>query len=220
MSSGSSILEISLFVVFGIMILVIIIALIWTKVIKRNDFSFISYEYFHTPSGKKMFLNLINKGTLKKIHTRVVFRVPDLTIQAINSLFIGNNNIYLISKSIARNVEQIKYESNSFYTVSNKNDKLKINPEIELFLNGSRNFKKHFELQDNTQVIVPIANKEFKTTRIQNITFVSISNLDQIITQFELDENSFISAQQIEEVEKTITKKSNRLFVKFKNTYE
>ncbi|MGL5205726.1 MAG: hypothetical protein ACRC7B_02315, partial [Metamycoplasmataceae bacterium] len=120
MNSGFSILEISLFVIFGIMILIIIIALIWTKVIKKNDFSFVSYEYFNTPIGKKMFLELIKKGTLKKIHTRVIFRVPDLTLQAINSLYIGNENIYLISKSITSNVEQIKYESNSFYTVSKK----------------------------------------------------------------------------------------------------
>ncbi|MGL5590776.1 MAG: hypothetical protein ACRDCH_01770 [Metamycoplasmataceae bacterium] len=215
-----SILEISLLVVFGIMILIIIIALIWTKLIKKNDFSFVSYDYFNILSGRKTFLDLIKKGSLKKIHTRVVFKVPDLTMQAINSLYIGNENIYLISKSISRDVEQIKYESNAFYTISRKKNKLKINPEIELFLNASIKFKKHFELQDNTKVIVPVANKEFKTTRIQNITFVSINNLDQIITEFEAAENSFLSEQQIKEVEKNITKKTNRLFIKFKNTYE
>ncbi|MGL5591984.1 MAG: hypothetical protein ACRDCJ_01340 [Metamycoplasmataceae bacterium] len=55
---------------------------------------------------------------------------------------------------------------------------------------------------------------------MQNITFVSINNLEQIITEFEAAENSFLLEQQIKAVEENITKKTNRLFIKFKNTYE
>lgn len=215
-----SMVEITLYSLFGIIVLAIIIALIWTKLIKKNTFSHVSYNYFQTPNGRKMFLKLIKKSTLKKIYTKVTFHIQNISIQSISDIYIGNNYIYLISSPLTKNIKDVKNENGSFLTISKKNVKLNIHPEIEFFNNACKDFIKIFKLKNNVKIIIPASNKAFNTMNTENLTFVSTNKLEEVIQKFESEESTPLLEDKLKQLEKSITTKNRRFFIKIRSVYE
>lgn len=168
-----------------------------------------------------MFLKLVKKGILKKIYTKVTFHIQNISIQSISDIYIGNNYIYLISSPLAKNIKDIKNENGNFLTISKKNNvKLNIHPEIEFFNNACKDFIKIFKLKNNVKIIIPASNKEFNTINTGNLTFISTNKLEEVIQKFESEESTPLFREELNQLEKSITTKNRRFFIKIKSVYE
>ncbi|MDK2819638.1 MAG: hypothetical protein KFW07_02260 [Mycoplasmataceae bacterium] len=214
-------IQITLYIIMSLLALVIIIALIWTKIISKNTFSPIYTSLLKTRNGKKMYMELLNKNVLKKIYSNSTFISNDISIQLISEVYIGYNYIYLISKSLSKDIKTIKNKNgNIIINSKTKNKKLTLNPEIELFIKSTKKFKKIFDVKDNLKVIIPILNKDFKNTKIDKINFVSVDKISDLITAYESQETTTIFTDQLSEIEAKIIVKNKHFFINIKSVYE
>lgn len=214
-------LEITLYVLIIIGVLSVIIALIWTKIIRKNTFSHISFNYFKTLRGKKEFNNLLKDDVLKKIYIGISINSENLSTQVINDIYVGSNYIYLISNSLSKNIGEVRSVNGKFITISrNKKTNLDINPEIELFISSSKKLGEFFDIRKNLKIIVPASSEKFLVNEVGNIIFLPTKDIVNTIINFELDSNVPFFNEQLLKLEKAIIIKKKRFFSLGKNIYE
>lgn len=170
-------------------------ALIWTKLIKPVEMSYVSTSYVAKRKTKSLIKQLFKEGKLSKIMRDPSFKSTDSYI-ILDYLVFGNDKVYAISQSMYWNIASVKFAGSKFEVTTKKGKTLDLPLEISLFEASAKSFRKFFETKDKLEVIIPCLNKEFQYYKHNNLNFVQVDKVKQFIIDNETSQENQIKELQ------------------------
>lgn len=183
-------------------VIAVILALFWTKIVKPSTFGYTSKSIIVKWKLKKIFKNLFNSHKIIKSYQNVCFDLTDINMAIIDSMYFGNDFIYIVSNSFYWNIKEIIFSQNKLKIITTRNKELDLPLDIDFFLKATRSFNKNFDSKEHVKIIVPCLNKNFKNININNIHYMKIVDIDKFIQDLEISIEN-----KIEVLQKTITLK-------------
>lgn len=203
----------------GFAIVAIIVALIYSKVIKPVKMSYTSSSFFIKNKIKNIFLSLINKLVINKYKKNIIINDLSINTKAIKQIAIGKN-IYLISDPLYYNIINIQKDKNEIVVkLKNKETNYPLPFDVQTFIKGSNELRKKYKKNLNFEIIIPCLNKEINDIKIDNINFININNLENKIIEIENNTNINNDLINLKNFEKTIIYSKKRFFINYKNEY-
>lgn len=192
-------------------------ALLWTKIIKPNDFCYTTNNLIVKNKIKKQLIDLINSSVLIKYFYNISIKTNKIDTLAINNLFYSKKQIYFISDALYYNIVDVCKTSNEIKAITKRKAKELIFPgSLQLFISGCRTLNKSELRGTKTCIIVPCLNKDFQEKNIDNIHFIKIENVASFITKNEkLTKQTKLDQQTIKQLEEKVIINKKKLFFKF-----
>lgn len=215
-----SISSIFIIVFICIAIVLICISLIYTKIIKSNDFCYTSNSIFVKFFLKRELKSLKKISEMKECHIDISFNLEGLTLFNIQYLFLSKNKIYLMTLPLYWNVKNVFIKDKKIFCKVNKKE-LTLPMEIDFFLDKIKKFKNNFSLSDKEiKIIIPYLNKKMESSNLNNIDFVYLKNIKNFIeSENKLNEwNDVINKKFNKIIENSIIQKPRRSIFYLRNT--
>lgn len=208
-------MEISQIVVYsfiGLGFLLVLGALIYTRLIKPTTFSYTSRSWFVKRKINKIFQRLKETKKIQKSFNNVLFETNDLSTAAINSVYFSKNYIYFLSDCLYWNISDVIESNSKLEVLTKKNKKLDLPLDVQMFLKGIQKLKKIINFENKLVIIVPSLNKEFVDKEFNNIKFMCFDKIEKHINDLEQDTNNDILNLQEQIVSKMKSQKDKRKF--------
>lgn len=199
-------MSISTYIILGLIglaIVLIIGALIYTKIIKPNTFSYSSKSYVATNKIKSNLKELKNQKVIENVYTNLSFVKSGYKPMTFEYIVIANKIVF-ICNPVYWNVYDVKMEKNEFVAISGKDKKQTLPLDTLLFIDSCKNFKKIYKIKNESLIVVPFLNKDFVDKQINNIDFININNLNSYLSKIEIPESDL----DFKEFEKQILKEA------------
>lgn len=183
-------IEITIIILICIGVIALICALIWTKIIKKNDW---------IDCNKTIFtINLIKNTIEKKFNNKEkyilmndIFYSDTKTHKTcffyLNSVLITSKNIFLITYELSKKGKKISNIDAELKVLDSKNKVFKFPIEIDSVFKNFKNIKKSLNNKE-VRVIVPCAYKKIQhyvSPINDSIHFVSSDKLPDLIDEIE-----------------------------------
>ncbi|WP_027120210.1 hypothetical protein [[Mycoplasma] testudinis] len=213
--------DIAIYFFICLLVVILIGVILWTKVIRKAGFSYLSSNYILRYKRHKTLISLTKKGILKRYYINCVIINGPYSLGVFKSIIIGNNYVYLIAKPLLKNIYDVKYVKNKYITILKKSEK-EINPEIDLFLKGMIDLRQQYKIMNQIKVVVPYLNENMPSKTINGVNFIKEKNIENFITDNEKniqEENTKITADFCKKLTKNIRFLKIHFFWVFKNKW-
>lgn len=200
-------MNITIIVLISIGVIAIIIALIWTKLIKPNSFAYTN-KNFITKRRYKDLISKIKQSTNIQEFNELKLNFDNQKITLIERLFFSSQNVYIISYPIEKKALDVFTKANEI-KIKFENKVLDLPLDINVLIANVKIFKRKMNLK-NIKLIVPMANEKFKDKEIENIYFVNEEKLETLINNLESEATEFDSKEFLEKIEKYKLKTKER----------
>lgn len=199
-------MNITIIVFISLGVLACLIAFIWVKFIKKNNFGY-SSKNIQTNAWYKKFLNEI--GVDDSNQFKDVILKMDKQYVALGNIIVGAQNIYIISNPLEKAIDTVVCENNDYF-VYKKSSKLLLPPDVRIILNQTHSFKKHLKIGDNLQIIIPLQNDLAIQKKNQNVNFVPIKDMVNFYKEAENETNDFDNRSCIDFIKNNQKIKTNK----------
>ncbi len=191
-------IEITIIVLICIGAVALIAALIWTKIIKKNDW---------VNCNKTLFtINLIKKDIGKSFNDKDkyilmsdIFYSDTETNKTcffyLNNALITTKNIFLITYELSQKGRGIRKVNNDLKVIDKKNKEFNFPIEIDSVFKNLKNIKKSLDNKE-IKIIVPCSYKGFKhycSPLNESIHFICSNNLSQLISSIENETEKIVN---------------------------
>lgn len=176
-----------IYICLGVAGFLIIVALIYTKIIKPNTFSYSSNSFFVKWKFKNILKELKNKKVISECYLDLSYNLGQMDIGNLNYFAVGNK-MFLISSPLYWNVKKVFLEKNKIMCATKKKN-FTLPLDVDMFLNFSKKFIKFYKIKKDVQIIIPCLNKDFENTTINDIDFVNMKYFDAFFKKFELQQD-------------------------------
>ncbi len=201
-------------------VLAIIIALIWTKLIKPNTFVYTSNNFIDKSNRKKIFTELVDDSVLTKYLANVSIKSNNISTYSINEILISNKCIYLISDALYYETTSVSKEKGVLKARLKKGGYKDMPHNLIMYYDAVKFVKKNLLKNNEVCIITPCLNKNFNEYEIDNINFVKFEKLKEFIKEFDKKETLVKrDDNELKEFEKNISFIKNRFFITKKNVY-
>lgn len=212
--------EIIILAFICVAILLIIISLIWTKIIKKNDDVYISKTLNQLYKLKSISNNLLLKNKINLYLLNPIFKKESKILPVIGLIIITEYKVFLFSFPVVSKVKNIKYRSGKYVFETKKNEIKLINPELLWFIEAAKIFKENINLKHVEKYIL-VNSDEFKSSLVNNVWFCKISEIGEIIEKSNNNNNSEkFSYDDIEKIKNLILKKKICFSIPIKTIFE
>ncbi len=214
-------MEWTILVLIIVAIVAIIAALIWTKIIKPNKFSYTTKSYLVRHEIKSQVLDLIKEKQILRYLENITIRSTSVETYAIERIAISNKCIYLFSDALYYDVNEVIKEKGQYTCITKKRGNQSFPGSLLTFLKGAKLIKSKLLKNYEVCIIAPSVNKEFKNCELDNIHFMKIGDIKEFITNYEKQKDlKKPNVSDLEKFEKMITYQKKRFFINKKNVYQ
>lgn len=185
-----------------------ILALIYTKIIKPNDFGYSKKNILI----KQEYDNLIKKlnSQSKTLHYENICILDNNKQIIINRLLVTKQNSYIITNFIDKKVIDVERNKNNIKLIY-PNKKLSLPLDINCDVENYKLLRKNFsQFKENIILIVPMINKSFEMKTINNIVFIQEENLYNEIKKIEDKPSNFDWKEFVKKIDSKMIKQKKR----------
>lgn len=183
-------IEITIIVLICVGTIALISAIVWTKIIKKNDW---------IDCNKTLFtINLIKKDISKNFSDKEKYvlmsdifysdtETNKICFFYLNNVLITSKNIFLITYELSSRGREVRKVANELKVIDKKNKEFNFPIEIDTVFKNFKNIKKSLDNKE-IKIIVPCSYKDFKyyCSEINPyIHFVNSNKISDTITEIE-----------------------------------
>ncbi len=211
----------TIFVLIIVAVIAIIAALIWTKVIRPNKFSYTTKSYLVRKEIKSQVLDLIKENKVDKYLENIIIRSDSVETYAIERLAISKKCVYIFSDALYYDVNEVTKDKGQYTCITKRRGNQFFPGDLLTFLKGAKLIKNKLLKNYEVCIIVPSVNKEFKPVELDNINFIKIEDIKEFINNYEKRKDlKKPNEKDLEKFEKIISYQKKRFFINKKNVYK
>ena len=188
-----------------------ILALIWTKIIRPNDFAY-SYKNRQFKTQYEELIKHLNSQSKVVTFNNILLNFDQTKAIIIERMFVTVQNVYLVANPLSKKVLDVKVEQEKI-----KLCYLKKNFNLPLDLNLLINTRKQLSHYSKTSItlIVPVLNSDFASKEVQQMHFVALEQMEALINKLEMQTNEFNSKEFVRLIEKYLIRRRAPRSLKF-----
>ena len=188
-----------------------ILALIWTKIIRPNDFAY-SYKNRQFKTQYDELIKHLNSQSKVVTFNNILLNFDQTKAIIIERMFVTVQNVYLVANPLSKKVLDVKVEQEKI-----KLCYLKKNFNLPLDLNLLINTRKQLSHYSKTSItlIVPVLNSDFASKEVQQMHFVALEQMEALINKLEMQTNEFNSKEFVRLIEKYLIRRRAPRSLKF-----
>ena len=188
-----------------------ILALIWTKIIRPNDFAY-SYKNRQFKTQYEELIKHLNSQSKVVTFNNILLNFDQTKAIIIERMFVTVQNVYLVANPLSKKVLDVKVEQEKI-----KLCYLKKNFNLPLDLNLLINTRKQLSHYSKTSItlIVPVLNSDFASKEVQQMHFVALEQMEALINKLEMQTNEFNSKEFVGLIEKYLIRRRAPRSLKF-----
>ena len=188
-----------------------ILALIWTKIIRPNDFAY-SYKNRQFKTQYDELIKHLNSQSKVSTFNNILLNFDQTKAIIIERMFVTVQNVYLVANPLSKKVLDVKLEQEKIklcYLKKTFNLPLDLN-----LLISTRKQLNHYSKVPIT-LIVPVLNPDFATKEMQQMHFVALEQMETLINKLEMQTNEFNSKEFVSLIEKYLIRRRLPRSLKF-----
>ena len=188
-----------------------ILALIWTKIIRPNDFAY-SYKNRQFKTQYDELIKHLNSQSKVSTFNNILLNFDQTKAIIIERMFVTVQNVYLVANPLSKKVLDVKLEQEKIklcYLKKTFNLPLDLN-----LLISTRKQLSHYSKAPIT-LIVPVLNSDFASKEVQQMHFVALEQMEALINKLEMQTNEFNSKEFVGLIEKYLIRRRAPRSLKF-----
>ena len=188
-----------------------ILALIWTKIIRPNDFAY-SYKNRQFKTQYDELIKHLNSQSKVSTFNNILLNFDQTKAIIIERMFVTVQNVYLVANPLSKKVLDVKLEQEKIRLCY-----LKKTFNLPLDLNLLISTKKQLSHYSKVPItlIVPVLNPDFATKEVQQMHFVALEQMETLINKLEMQTNEFNSKEFVSLIEKYLIRRRPPRSLKF-----
>lgn len=195
-------INITIIVLICIGSILLISAIVWTRIIKKNDWIYSNKTLFTIKYITNILKNNFAKTNECKIMNDIFYSDTSNFSKCffyLNNVVITKKNIYFITYELAKKATRVEIIKNNIKLIDKKTKEFNLPIEIDSVIKNYKTIKT--SISKNIKIIVLAANENFETTKpnpINDIYFVSTKKLVDFLKEHEQEEkNELINIEEI-----------------------
>lgn len=215
-NANPGVLQISIYVLIGVGILLCIGALVWTKLIRPNQFAY-SYKNHDFDKKYKSWIQKLNSQSKVIAYQDLMLDFGDQKPILLERMFVSVQNVYLVANPLSKKVLSVNKELNQIKLRFLKKV-LDLPLDLNLLISNKKRLAQTTSI-NNIYLIVPVNNENFEQTTIDQIHFLSTDKILEWIETNESKPSEFNSKLFVDLIKsKTIKRKAPRTLKFWKKT--
>lgn len=211
-TNQTSILQISIYVLIGIGLLLCIAGLIWTKLIRPNQFAY-SYKNHDFQKKYKNWIQKLNSQSKIIDYQDLMLDFGDQKPILLERMFVSVQNVYLVANPLSKKVLKVVKDSNQIKLRFLKKQ-LDLPLDLNLLINNKKRLVKATGVS-NINLIVPVNNDNFQQITIDQIHFISTNKILEWIENEEAKESQFNAVEFSNLIKSKLIKRKKQRTLKF-----